>query len=256
MRRTRQLLAIAAGSVALMMSGTAAASAHCAPPRPYTCKGGDIPSGSYASITVTGTCAVAADAVIKVAGGVYVGADATLDAQSAPSTITIGRNVVAAKGALLGLGCQPDGVHTGHACTVEPDGHSTITVKGNITALGANTVLLNGITIKGTVTLLGGGGDIPWSIKNDKIGGTVTVIGQTAAWVGILFNTIRGSVTLAYVTVTDPGSLPYVTLNTIRHDLVCFGNPQGVSGGFIPGEVNTVGGHAYGQCATLVGSHT
>ena len=110
---------------------------------------------------MTGNCAVAADAVIKVAGGVYVGADATLDAQSAPSKVTIGRNVVAAKGALLALGCQPDGVHTGHACTVEPDGHSTITVKGNITALGANTVLLNGITIKGTVTLLGGGGDIP-----------------------------------------------------------------------------------------------
>lgn len=252
MRKALQILAVSAGAVALMVSGTAAASANCAPPKPYRCTGGDIPSGTYASVTVTGACAVAADAVITVVGGVYVSAGATLDAQSAPSKITIGRNILAAKGSLLGLGCQPDGVHSEHACTIEPDGHSTITVKGNVTALAANTVLLNGITVKGNVTLLGGGGDIPWSIKNDTIRGSVTVIGQTTAWVGVLFNKIGGNVTLAHITVTDPGSLAYVVLNTIGRNLICFGLPQGVSGGFIPGEVNTVGGHAYGQCATLV----
>ncbi len=255
MRPGLRILAVSIGALALVFSGTAVAAARGTGgslPKPYICAGGDIGSGTYASITVSGACAVAPDAVISVVGGVYVGAGAQLDAQSAPSTITIGGDVLAVKGSLLGLGCQPDGVHSGHACMIEPDGHSTISVKGNITALAANTVLLNGMTIRGNVTLAGGGGDIPWSIKNDTIGGSVTVIGQTAAWVGVLFNAIGGSVTLAGITVTDPGSKAYVVLNTIGRNLICLGLPQGVSGGFMPGEVNTVGGHAIGQCASLV----
>jgi hypothetical protein len=43
----------------------------------YVCTGGEIPSGTYDSLTVTGTCAVAADAVIRVDGNVTVRADAT-----------------------------------------------------------------------------------------------------------------------------------------------------------------------------------
>ena len=115
--------------------GTAGiASAHTLSMRPiaYTCTGGDfatgnlinIPSGIYASITVTGACAVAPDAVITVVGNVNVASGAVLDAQSAPSTITVGDNVTAAPGSLLGLGCLPDppGHTTGHPCTVDPTG--------------------------------------------------------------------------------------------------------------------------------------
>ncbi|GAB3139416.1 hypothetical protein GCM10027057_20660 [Marisediminicola antarctica] len=40
-------------------------------------------------------------------------------------------------------------------CTVEPDGHSTITINGNVTVEGAVAVLLNGITVHGNVTLCG-----------------------------------------------------------------------------------------------------
>ena len=67
----------------------------------YTCTGGDfatgdltsIPSGTYASITVTGACAVAPDAVITVLGDINVAPGAVLDAQSSPSTITVGHDV-------------------------------------------------------------------------------------------------------------------------------------------------------------------
>ena len=125
----------------------------------YVCTGGEIPSGTYDSLTVTGTCAVAADAVIRVDGNVTVRAGATLDAQSAPATILVDGNVTAAKGSLLGLGCQPDFADkTGHPCTVEPSGHSTITVKGNITTTYVSTVLLNGIKVTQNVTLIGGAG--------------------------------------------------------------------------------------------------
>jgi hypothetical protein len=226
-------------------------------PMPYTCTGGGIPSGDYASITVTGFCGVAPDAVITIVGNLNVAAGAFLDAQSAPSTITVGHNVTAAAGSLLGLGCQPPSYtgNSGHECAVEPDGHSTITVNGNVTATDAAAILLNGIAVKGNATLTGGGGPIPWSIKNNTIGGNLTVSGQTTEWLGVLFNSIGKNATLTDIAVTDehPGAPGvYIVRNTIGRNLTCMGLTPGVSGGFVPGSVNVVGGNANGQCASLV----
>ena len=255
MRIALRVLAVSVGAAALVVSGTVGASAQGTSPTAYTCTGGDIPSGNYASVTVTGACAVAAEAVISVAGNVYVAAGATLDAQSAPSTITVGRNVIALRGSLLGLGCQPDTDHAGHPCTVEPDGHSTITVNGNVTGLKALAVLLNGVTVKGNVTFVGGGSQIPWSIKNNTIDGNLTVTGQTTEWLGVLFNRIGRNATLIKIAVhdVDPGAPGvYIVQNKIGFNLTCFGLTPGVSGGFVPGAVNVVGRHAIGQCASLV----
>ena len=92
----------------------------------YTCSGGEVPSGTYASLTVTGMCSVAPDAVISVVGNVNVAAGAMFDAQSAPSTITVGRNVTGAAGSLVGLGCQPPSLtgNSAHECSLDPEGHS------------------------------------------------------------------------------------------------------------------------------------
>lgn len=224
----------------------------------YTCTGGEIPSGKYWSITVTGQCAVAANAVIEVVNDVTVAKGAALDAQSAPSTITVGDDVTAGPGSLLGLGCQPAALvgNTAHPCTTDPEGHSTITVKGSVTALKASTVLLNGITVRGSVTVLGGGGEIPWSIKNNTVGRNITVSGQTTNWLGVMFNQVAGSVTLLFINITDnhPDANPavYIVRNQVGRNLVCFGLTPGVSGGFVPGSVNVVGGKALGQCAALV----
>jgi hypothetical protein len=62
-------------------------------------------------------------------------------------------------------------------------------------------------------------------------------------------------VTLTNIALSDPDpGAPgvYVVRNTIRYNLVCFGLTPGVSGGFVPGEVNVVGHHAIGQCSSLV----
>ncbi len=254
MRKALQLLAVSAGAVALVLSGTAVASATRTGPVAYTCTGGDIPSGSYASLTITGVCDVPDNAVISVARDVYLSRHAVLDAQSAPSTISIGGSVTAVTGSLLGLGCQPDTTFAHHPCTVDPTGHSTITVKGNITALGADTVLLNGITVNKNVTLVGGGGANPWSVKNDTIKGNLTIIGVTSEFMVVLRNTIGGNVTLVGITETDtdPDPAVEIVVNTIGGNLICFGLSPRAAGGFIPGQVNTVGGHAIGQCATLV----
>ena len=243
---------------------------------PYVCTGGDfatgnltsIPSGTYASITVKGACAVAPNAVITVLGNVKVARGAALDAQSAPSTITVGHNVTAAPGSLLGLGCLPNppGHTTGHPCTVDPTGSSHITVNGSIKARDANAVLLNGITVKRNVKLIGSEGTatvaerataIPWSIKDNTIGRNLVVGDMTPIWIGVLDNKVGGNVILFKVHITDglppnndPSPTIFVASNTIGRNLVCFGLAPAVSGGF-PGEVNVVGGKELGQCANL-----
>ena len=228
----------------------------------YTCTGGSVPTGTYSSVTIAGFCDVVPDAVITVTGNLDVSPGALFDAQSAPSTITVGRNVIAESGALVGLGCQPDyfdanGTHikTGHPCVIEPDGHSTITVKGNVIGDNADTVLLNGATVTGNVQLSGGGGDIPWSIKNNMIGRNLKIEGVSADWLGVLFNNVGGNVSLTDITATDPGDpgrLVFVVRNVIGKNLSCENLSPGVSGGFFPGSVNVVGGRALGQCSALV----
>jgi len=248
---------VVAGALVLSAGPAVANASSTATSKAYTCTGGDIPSGNYASIFVTGACAVPADAVIKVAGNVIVAGGAALDAQSAPSTITVGRNVTAASGSFVGLGCQPPSYtgNSAHECIADPTGHSTVTVNGNVTAINAATVMLNGIRVKGNVTLLGGGSQIPWSIKNNTIDGNLTVSGQTTDWLGVLFNRIGRNATLLKINVTDahPGAPGvYIVRNTVGRNLTCFRLTPGVSGGFVPGSVNVVGGNATGQCAALV----
>jgi hypothetical protein len=264
-----------AGALALS-GGPAMAAMSWSSPAAYTCTGGDfathhftsIPSGIYASITVKGACAVAPNAVITVLGNINVAPGAALDAQSAPSTITVRHNVTAGPGSLLGLGCLPNppGHTTGHPCMIEPNGRSDITVKGNVTAWDANTILLNGITVKRNVKLIGSEGTataaerknaIPWSIKDNTIGGDLIAGNMTPLWLGLIHNHVCGNVFLFHVHITDglpPNNDPkptiFVASNTIGRNLVCYGLKPAVSGGF-PGEVNVVGGKALGQCANL-----
>lgn len=258
-RRARfRMLGVIAVVAALALSASPAmAATHTAAASAYTCSGGEIPSGTYASLSVTGGCAVAAGAEITVLGSVSVAAGAALDAQSAPATISIARNVTGGAGSLVGLGCQPP-EYTGnsaHPCTVDPAGHSTISVGGNITVTGAAAVLLNGITVHGNVTLTGGGSEIPWAIKNNRIDGNVTITGQQTEWLGLMFNTIGGNATLTKIALSDPHpGAPgvYIVRNTVARNLTCTALAPGVSGGFVPGSVNVVGRNATGQCAALV----
>src|SRR5262249_60445328 len=129
-------LVVAAGAISGLVGATGIASA--APGTAYTCAGGDfasgnftsIPSGDYASITVTGVCNIVPGAVINVTGNINVAAGAVLDAQSYSSTITVGHNITADAGSFLGLGCQPSGAigrFGGVPCIYQPN-QSGITV--------------------------------------------------------------------------------------------------------------------------------
>jgi len=246
-------VAVATGLVGAPSIASAAPSSAPA----YTCTGGDIPSGNYASITVTGFCDVVPDAVINVVGNLNVADGALFDAQSAPSTITVGHNVTAGAGSLLGLGCQPFGYvpHAAHPCAVEEDGHSVITVDGNLTATDADTILLNGITVDRNVTLTGGGGEIPWALKNNTVGGNFTVSDVMPEWLGVLFSHIGGNLNLSNITATDPeddgNAAVSVVVNTIGKNLNCQNLGPRLTGGAIPGEFNIVGHQTTGQCVGL-----
>jgi len=257
---------VSCAAVACGLVGTTSIASAAPSPAAYTCSGGDlstgqftsIPSGNYSSITVTGVCNITPDAVINVVGNIDVAPGAVLDAQSAPSTITVGHNITAAAGSILGLGCQPTntiGRFAGVPCAADPTGHTTITVDGNVTATNADTVLLRKLTIGGNVTLTGGGGEIPWSIKGSTVGGNVTISNVAADWLGVQFMSVGGNMTLTNITALDPGDpgrTVAVVENTVARNLNCTGLAPGVSGGFIPGEVNHVGHNATGQCAALV----
>jgi hypothetical protein len=272
MRKALRIVAVSVGAAAMTLSGTAVASANCRWHPAYKCTGGDfasgkftsIPSGNYTSITVAGVCNVAPHAVINVAGNINVAAGAVFDAQSAPSTITVGHNVTAASGSFLGLGCQPTntiGMFAGVPCA-DPAGFTTIIIKGNVTATDANTVLLRGavapgagkLTVNGNVTLTGGSSENPWSIKGVTIRRNLTISGVTAEFLGVQFNTIGKNARLTNITVNDVDSPPpgvTIVENKVGHNLICSGLVPGVSGGFIPGETNHVGHKATGQCKAI-----
>ena len=262
----RTALALAA-AVGLTLAGGTIAEAHGSKggwARPLTCTGGEIASGTYASITVKGNCSIAKNAVVTVKGDITIRKGAALDAQTSPSTLTVGGDVFAAKDSSLGLGCQPAALmgNSAHPC-LDADGNpiedptvfSTIKVKGGITALGASVILINGVQVGRSVTIVGGGDPvIPWSVKNTTIKGNLWVSNVDTNWFGALFNKVGRNVVLLDITLVEdhPGAsgLVYVVQNTIGRNLWCKGL-SGVSGGFVPGAVNTVGSKALGQCAEL-----
>ena len=130
----------------------------------------------------------------------------------------------------------------------------TLALRGNITAGNADTVLIRKVTVNGNVSLAGGGGEIPWSIKGNTIGGNLTINQVTADWLGVQFNAIGRNAVLTNITALDPGDpgrTVAVVENTVQNNLICMGLAPGVSPGFIPGEVNHVGHQALGQCAAI-----
>ncbi len=215
-----------------------------------------IPSGTYSSISVQGVCNVVPGAVINVTGNIDVAPGAIFDAQSAPSTITVGHNVTAGAGSFLGLGCLPDGVHAGHPCASDPNAASNITVNGNLSETNAALVLLNGSTVNKNVTLNGGAGN-DWIFKWDKVGGNFIASDITPDFFLLGFTTIGGNANLSNIWAVDPGDggngAVNLVLNTIGNNLNCSGLGPRLSGGFIPGAVNTVGHKTTGQCVGLVG---
>ena len=255
MRRSTALV----GAAVLAVIGYAGA-AQAAAPEAGTCSGGEIASGTYSSLTVTGACSVPAGAEITVLHNLTVEPGAVFDAQGAPSDVRIDGNVVAGRGSMFGLGCT-----AAHGCE-EPGPYSNDSVGGNITLDHVFDAALNGVEVGGNVVSTGGGagfifpnGFVPFSVKDDTIHGNLVVRGLTTTWFGVIRSTVDGNVVLRDIHVDDPDGNEVVH-DTIGKNLICLGNDPAPKFGDaveeqgLPADYrySTVGGRVIGQCGFVL----
>jgi len=268
-----------------LLVGAGAASAAPLPPHHgYDCSGGNVPAGSYGSMVITGICYMPAGNIdiwgnLTVAPGALLDAvapgDPTTGTPAVPATVSVGGNVTVGKGAVLLLGCSPN-----ISCAPPNPGISFDSVRGSITAYGAQGVVVHSVAVGGNVTLQGGGGGAaaqtcnaqtpptdtapipnlePWSedanldftpvysdVEDVSIGGNYTVVNMTSCWIGSLRNLIGGSATFVGNVMGDPDAME-IGNNLIGGNLACFGNdpaPQ-FGDGAAP---DLVSGRGIGQC--------
>jgi hypothetical protein len=254
MRAFRIPTLMSAAALALASVTTFAAASH-ADPWQSVCAGGEIASGTYQNLWVTGQCTVPADAHVTVVHNLKVAADAAFIADQAPSTIHIGGNVVAGPRSFFGLGCTP-----AHGCETSST-FSDDTVGGNITLKYVYDAALNGVEVWGSVRSKGGGAGfvadqgqfVPFSVKDDIVHGNLSVRGLKTTWFGVIRSQIDGNVTLKYIKNDDPDGNEVVH-DTIGGNLVCLGmSPHPQFGDAVEGappgyQYSTVGGRVVGQC--------
>jgi hypothetical protein len=235
----------------------------------YTCSGGDIVGGTYANVTVTGTCRFNGDVTIN--GDLTVAAGAVLNdhASGVPfktANVLITGNVNVGQGAVLGLGNYgPPGIRT-----------NTV-VDGNIVADRPLDLYLTGITVHGNVTSVGGGPGttqfLNFPTKDDIIGGNLIVQGWQGGWFGVLRSTVGGNLSVSGVASVvhetpvpcgdpggpactgfapgpDPDSTEIVD-NTVGGNLICHNNTPPAQFGDTGGGPNTVSGQKIAECAGL-----
>jgi hypothetical protein len=178
----------------------------------YACSG-TLSSGTYHKLVVpAGATCDGTNATVVVRGGISIGPGATF---------------------VLGF----------------EGGGSTGTISGGIVASGASSVEVHFARINGGVSIQGGEGFFS-TVEDSVIHGGATINGYRGFWLGFIRNTVSGSVTLSNNVMDDPDANEFVT-NTIRGNLVCFGNSPAPQVGDSEGLPNVVSGKKVGQCAGL-----
>jgi hypothetical protein len=244
-------LRIVLGVFAVLALGVFAASAtadpHAGPP--ICSSAGKAISGTHGNLTVWGNAYVKNGRTLRVRGNLKIASGACLDAFTL-GTVHVGGNILVGKGAILALGCTPNSIGP-----VPPCGTTTTndTVRGNIVANRPLTMYLDGDHIGGNVASEGGGPGVNgqflnFPVKDNWIGGNLTMYGWHGGWAGAIRNTVGGRVVFSQnKSVQDPDANEVVT-NTIGGNLVCRGNSPAVQVGDSGGSPNVVGGHKVGQC--------
>ncbi|HEY1990006.1 MAG TPA: hypothetical protein VGG43_11110 [Acidimicrobiales bacterium] len=265
------LIATAGLVVPFAISGGSAAAAG---PPAVTCTNnganpGTLAAGTYASVVVSGACAVNGG-IVNVLGDVTVQPGATLLAAYAnnasgpgTSSLTAAGNLIAGSGSTVLLGCEA--AH--FACIDDPNQanptlSSADTVAG-IRATGALGIVVHNTTVNGDVIQTGGGGGVNctpsgpfadfmspvYSDYEDVIvGGNISVTGLGSCWVGILRLQVGGSLTMSNNVMEDPDANEVLT-NQVTGNLICQGNAPANQFGDSAGTANVVTGFAVGQCS-------
>jgi hypothetical protein len=213
---------------------------------------------------VTGACSVPSGADVTILRRLTITPGSSFSADTKPSEVHIGGNVVARRGSTFALGCT-----AAHGCD---GGHtfSVATIGGNVRLHHVYNAAINGVSIGGSVTSVGGGAGfvldqgkfVPFSVKDDFINGDLKVWGLKTTWFGVIRSTINGSVVLGGIKNDDPDGVEVVH-DTIGQDLTCRGNrpaPQFGDADDDPSlppsyRYSTVGGHVFGQCEFVLAPH-
>lgn len=253
-----RMAAVLMGATTLALASASPALASPAKAPSLTCSGGDIASGTYSKVTVTGPCSVPDGATVTVLGNLTVAPGAMFDAQT-HSTVTVDGNVLAGAGSLFGLGCTP-----AHPCNGDESEESSTSdyVAGNLILDHVFDAALNGNTIGGNVVVDGGGPGysldpwIPFSIKDNHIKGNLVVDGLQTSWFGVIRTVVDGNVILKNIQGADPDANEVVA-DSIGGNLICSGNtPAPHLGDAVEGAppgygATSVGGKSLGQCAEI-----
>ncbi|HZO96230.1 MAG TPA: hypothetical protein VFB42_02550 [Gaiellaceae bacterium] len=185
-----------------------------------TCDG-DLAPGSYLRVVVPEGAFCSSAGPVTIAGGVWIGAGATLV-----------------------LGSEENAVHTA-------------TINGGVHATDASSVQVHFSTINGGIDVHGGSGafggpfGVTWNtIEDSTINGRVAIEGYDGFWMGFIRNTVNGSVDLNGNVLADPDGNEYVT-NRINGSLNCADNSPAPQVGDSEGELNVVTGQKTGQCADV-----
>jgi hypothetical protein len=256
MVKLRLLVGLCAVLAPVVLASTATADPFVGPP--ICSSAGKAISGTDGSLTITGNAYVASGTTLTVKGSLTLARGACLDAFTL-GTVNVGGNVLVSKGAILALGCSPGSIGPFPPCGTTT---TSDTVGGSIVASQPLTMYLDGDTINGSVTSAGGGPGptlnpyINFPIKENLIGGNLTVSGWQGAWFGVLRNTVHGNVTLSQnvgVTIGELGTLDSteIVTNTISGNLTCAGNSPAAQFGDSGGAPNVVGGRKIGQCTAV-----
>jgi hypothetical protein len=232
-----------------------------------------IPAGTYKSVTVSdGICVM--QGTYDITGRLTVEPGAFLDAAvffgfppynyGAPCNVfvNVSGGVRVGQHAALYLGNSGDTAN----CPSSND-----VVKGGIIANDAESVVVHGTAISGGFRAEGGGGGTscqptdlsPFSpytnLEDSHVNGAVSVSGLGTCWLGIIRNTVNGTVGVNNNTMGDPDAIE-IGLNVVHGALACSGNalafpgPGGVPTNSFDGSPpnpNTVTGAETGQCTGL-----
>jgi hypothetical protein len=217
---------------------------------------------TFDNVAIDGFCQVSA-------GPVLITGNLTLDATTYPSAspsvlqatyaLTVDGNVSVQRGAVLLLGCEP----TTSPCWDDPTLTMQPHVGGEITATDALGLSVNDATIAKSVVVSGGAGGagcVPTGafialgspdsvlIRDDTIGGSVTIAGVQTCRLSVIGNRVAGDAGYTANLAADAAS-GEVTQNVVLGDLACTGNRPAVQFGPSGTLPDVVGGNASGQCS-------
>ena len=257
---------------ALIVVPTLAASASAAVTS-KTCSGTltspGVLTGTYpGNVTVKGFCevnagqaVVAGNLTIAPGGGVVAAFAHNDKTHKGFSSLTVKKNVVVGRGATLVLGCEPN------FFTCVDDKSNTLqsrgTIGGSLLASQPLGVLLHNSTISGLVAENGGGGGVSCTPKgifklfkspvysdyeDNILSDSVSVTQVHSCWLGLLRNTVFGTLTFSSNKMADPDANE-VLHNYVNRSLTCQANVPAVQYGDSGSSPNAVHGSASGQCS-------